>query len=1148
MAAYLTEATVPSAEAQSAAYYAQDRGSEEAHAVGMGTTPMPRRDLDPALAQALGVTLDRALTVEEFANVLSGRHTNGSEWPTAPRATRYQAKTNEDGIAIGNDRVSISYIDLTLQAPRSVSVAWAFAPEAERQSIVQAHRNARDMTLAYIEKEIAKAGFGEGHAEGSEAGRMAWITCDHYTARPTLAINRADAKTGVMATELIVSPGGHVAGDMHLHTHCIVPNLMTTDSGRMIALNRDTLKGRIHEFGSVYQALLAQELRTVGFDAGLDPKTGMARMTAVPEHVVSAFSKRTQDAHDMAHKMAAKAGLDWDAMSGDDKIKFIHNGAKATREPKAEIADAFSWRQQARGLNYDPQSFMSYGPPRAELSPAERISQARDTALPLFSDELTKRAVVTGGDARQAAARGLIDWGIDTTADVGAVTKRMAREGVMQDGQCTSLIWREDARGRVKITTALHKSQEEELIGLGKRAAADMRMALPLKQLNLSIKQSGLDFTNEHGAAQRAAIETLGTQGGLAVMIGSAGVGKTKAVLPPLVSAWKEAGYTVWGTALAWRQARELADGGIDRINCRAMEPFINAAKAGHIELNNRSVIVLDEVSQIGTRQLLELMRLRDASGAKIVAMGDPRQCQAIEAGPVVELLRKSLGEAAIPQIHTTVRQQTEEERRIVGLFRDGAVAEAVAAKRSDGTAELVPGGYRQAIHRIAALYAEKRAAHPDFSISLSAPTNADAREISLALRKVKSEQGQIGPDMKAVSASDGRGDDYTMRLASGDNIRLFQQTRAVFTDDDGRKKSAVIGDNGSVLTIDAVLPSKGLQLRSATGKVGFTPWEALQYKANDKLAMTYGDCGTIDSSQGITSDVHIHAFPSGSQSVSGFKNYVAQSRHRVESLMVGSMGAEMKGAVSSRPMGMPEPTGRAAVDDAWANVVRNFGKVPIKESALAMLTETTGGRRKTTGGFQATLRTEQSKRLGPSGAERVEARKRMQVARRSTRAPSQRPRQVPEQPQPTPQEAKVMTVFADLVAKRLMKPEEATAAMMQAELRKPVPTPDNPGARHIADVFARTVSRGSMTYSEALDMLVSKMAKDTGDWEGAEKKAARLLDQALLGVSAVEQRIAKSFEVAVEKASKPDPTQARSAAVEASRRAQQQRGAGHVR
>ena len=328
MATYLMEATVPTAEAQLAAYYAQDRGQEEGLELGVGTVPMPRRDMHPEIAAALGIAADKALSGTEFGNVLLGRRADGAEWPGQKRAEGYAAPVDDEGVALGKARVAISYIDLTLSAPKSVSVAWAFAPEAERQSIAAAHRSARDQTLAYIEGEIARVGFGKGHAAGEERGHLTWINCDHYTARPTLAITRADPVTGVIYTELYAVPGGgKVAGDPHLHSHNIVPNLMVTDGGRIVGIDGDKLRDRVHEFGAVYQAILATELRGIGMDACLDEKTLMTRMPAVPDHVCEAFSKRTRDAEGAARKAAADEGRDWDAMTATQQVGFLKAGA-----------------------------------------------------------------------------------------------------------------------------------------------------------------------------------------------------------------------------------------------------------------------------------------------------------------------------------------------------------------------------------------------------------------------------------------------------------------------------------------------------------------------------------------------------------------------------------------------------------------------------------------------------------------------------------------------------------------------------------------------------------------------------------------------------------------------------------------------------
>lgn len=46
--------------------------------------------------------------------------------------------------------------------------------------------------------------------------------------------------------------------------------------------------------------------------------------------------------------------------------------------------------------------------------------------------------------------------------------------------------------------------------------------------------------------------------------------------------------------------------------------------------------------------------------GFQVVAIADPKQMQSVEAGGVVELLRRGLGEKAIPTLATSVRQVTE--------------------------------------------------------------------------------------------------------------------------------------------------------------------------------------------------------------------------------------------------------------------------------------------------------------------------------------------------------------------------------------------------------------------------------------------------------------------------------------------------------
>ena len=957
MAKHLLEHTLPAEQMKVAEYYARGRCVDEALEQGMGCVPTPRADMHPAVAEALGIEPGRLVNEAGLANILGGRRADGTELPGHQRGVMaYKA-----GEAGGQDRARISYMDLTFSAPKSVSLAWAFAEtDAERNSIVQAHRDARDATLRYIEAEVGKAGFGHGGRDGEERGRVTWITADHFTSRPTVAITRPDPVTGVVDTEL---HSLKVAGDPQLHTHAIMPNLMVTESGRVLSINRDLFDGRIHEFGAIYQAFLATELRAIGAEVELDSRTLTATLPAIPEAVVEEFSKRTRDAEGAARTEADRRGLDWDALSAQDRVDFLKGGAHATRTGKGDdLSDMASWQGQAERLGWEHKSIVAYGPPAPRQTAAERMVTADQVAAPLLAEALGKRAVIGSGDVRAAAARGLIAAGIESTDDVGTLTKAWARDGVQQGAQRTRLLWRQVDKHRVKLTTELHRDQEAELVELARGAAADRSLSLKAGEIAGAVQRSGLSFDGAHGQAQRHAIEALGTDGSLGVVIGVAGTGKTTRVLPPLVAAWQARGYEVWGTALAWRQARDLKGAGIPQTNTRALHPFLSGVESGAITLDRRSVVVLDELGQVGTRQFLRLLQLRERHGFKVVAAGDDKQGQAIEAGPVIDLLRRALGEERIPEILSTVRQNTEEERHIAGLFRAGEAGQAIGLKVANGSAELVEGGYRDAVKRVAALYRERREANqgdPAYTVTISAPTNADAREISRAVRDERRAMGELGEDRVTVRATDGRGGAYTLALAEGDNVRLFERTRALFTDEQGRRKSANIGDNGTVLRVVKVLHMEGLELRGESGKVGFVSWDALRdSEGTGRIRLTYGDAGTIDSAQGITSDEHINALPAGSKAAQGFTAYVAESRHRARSWLVGSMGAEMREAQTRRPMGLPPPaTAEESRQQAWANVIRNLERQQPKESALAFLesgaAEATQGAKTLQGGLR---------------------------------------------------------------------------------------------------------------------------------------------------------------------------------------------------
>ncbi len=884
-----------------------------------------RPDMAPGVARALGIDPTMAPGNEALERL-------------------FEAKRADTGEAWTKHSRTVSAYDLTASPDKSVTLAIEFArDDAEKAALIQAVWRANDDAMRFVAGEIGWARRGDGGQHGSESGDVGWASFMHFTARPTLAVQDGpDGQTYVCDVP--------VPGDPQTHIHNAMFNVVVTADGHVGSLDSAEMHDRVHEFGAYFQARLADELRALGIEVSYNKAEQAAVIACIPEFARDAFSKGHKATVRKAKDYAQRHGLDWDALPAERKLALLGTTAQHTRLDKFDgKTDRELWHDQVERIGWEHVTVIA-GEPAPELTREQRIEQAAQFAIRHVEEEFATAAVLNLSVIRTWAARGLIGTGLSGTDDISAVVQEVEQRGVTMHGEHSRLIigemavgMREDnpkqTRLKVRVTNTAQVRTERELMALSEAAATDRSGALSAAAIDRAVAASGIDYQTDPnvGPAQLAAVQAFGSGGGLVFLEGAAGVGKTSRVLPPMVAAWKADGRRVIGLSQAWRQADALQDGGIDRTV--AMQPFLAAIRSGDITVDRNTVLVVDEAAQIGPRQFLELLKLWQDTGCIVRALGDREQCQAIEASSAVEIMARVLPPEALPELLATVRQKSERAREIAGLFRKGDANAALDRKREDGTAVLVGGDYDQVVDRIAAFTLDRRNALREAGstrgVTVSALTNADAAEISKAIRARLKARGEIGGDEAIYAAVDNRGEQYELPVAVGDRYRLYKKTSATI---DGKR--GFIGANGDVVEVVG-RSEAGLVLRDKDGRVGKVQWRRLRDGETGRLLLGYGHCLTVDSAQGITSAEHINAMPRGSAGITAFKSYVAESRHEREAWTMVGECAERDAERMSRPLGDQREITEA---DLWMRTAKNMAAKPYKSLGIDLVDKLQSG------------------------------------------------------------------------------------------------------------------------------------------------------------------------------------------------------------
>ena len=388
---------------------------------------------------------------------------------------------------------------------------------------------------------------------------------------------------------------------------------------------------------------------------------------------------------------------------------------------------------------------------------------------------------------------------------------------------------------------------------------------------------------------QRAAFDHAVASGGLAIIEGRAGTGKSY-TLATVREAHEQDGRRVVGLAPTNAVAQDLKADGFTEAGTVHAELF--RLKNGRTIWDKRTVVIVDEAAMLDSRVTGELLAEAKASGAKVILAGDDRQLASIERGGLFTELRQRHGSAEINEI---TRQRVDWQRQAARDLAEGRFEVAVASYDQAGaitwTAEQ--DGARAAL---VAAWTRDTAAEPEATRFVFAYTNRDVDALNVELRQVRRERGELGSPDVALETKHG-----IASFAVGDRVQ--------FTDTDKRAR-IYNGNVGTITSLDARTGEVRAVLDGAGGEGREVSWSADTFQG-----FRHGYAGTIYKGQGKTLD---HTYLYHTEHWRSAASYVALTRQRESAQVFVAKETARDTAQLARQMARGEVK---AASVAWATV-----------------------------------------------------------------------------------------------------------------------------------------------------------------------------------------------------------------------------------
>ncbi len=285
---------------------------------------------------------------------------------------------------------------------------------------------------------------------------------------------------------------------------------------------------------------------------------------------------------------------------------------------------------------------------------------------------------------------------------------------------------------------------------------------------------------------------------GAELVVGVAGAGKTT-MLKVVAAAFEASCYPVVGTATSGQAARNLGREA-DLGESATLASLLWRLEHGHLRLDERSVVLCDEVGMTDDVDLVRLCAHVEASGAKLVLIGDHRQLGAVGPGGALQALVARHPDA----VHYLIgnrRQDDPDERLALNQLRDGDMAVAVSWYQTHDRIHAVPVRYDALQAAVDAWAADVAAGH---DAALFAWRRANVAALNQRARDWMGATGRLsGPELVCPGGLALRAGDRVVTVAPGPNRPMVTSQRGIVTSVDQQRNAVILAtDDGRVVAL----------------------------------------------------------------------------------------------------------------------------------------------------------------------------------------------------------------------------------------------------------------------------------------------------------------------------------------------------------